>query len=70
MSSRGVRQLKHIRLYFCDWGGSSYGVRRLLNDARLVDFMEENHNVRLEILMRRNHHPYMSSTFINGYVKD
>jgi hypothetical protein len=30
MVSRGVNQLKNIRLYFCDFGGSSLGVRDLL----------------------------------------
>ena len=32
--------------------------------------MENNEHLKLEISMRRNHHPYMSSTYINGYVKD
>ena len=32
--------------------------------------MDKNEHLNLEISMRRNHHPYMSSTYINGYVKD
>ena len=32
--------------------------------------MTTNEHVDLEVSLKRNFHPYMSSTFINGYVKD
>jgi hypothetical protein len=32
--------------------------------------MNKNENVKLEIFLKRGNHPYMSSTYINGYVKD
>ena len=32
--------------------------------------MDDNPKLRLEISMRRNHHPYMASTYVNGYVKE
>jgi large subunit ribosomal protein L43 len=70
MVSRGVPQLKNIRLYFCDYGGSSLGVRNALQSPQLVNLMKENPHLQLEISMRRNFHPYISSTYINGYVKD
>jgi large subunit ribosomal protein L43 len=70
MVSRGVHQLKNIRLYFCDFGGSSMGVRDFLKSEELVQFLEKNDHVKFEVYMRRNHHPYISSTYINGYVKD
>lgn len=70
MVSRGVHQLKNIRLYFCDFGGSSLGVRDFLKSAEAAAFMEKNEHVSLEVYLRRGHHPYMSSTYINGYVKD
>ena len=70
MVSRGVPQLKNIRLYFCDYGGSSVGVREILKSQELADYMNKNTHIQLEVTMRRNHHPYMSSTYINGYVKD
>jgi large subunit ribosomal protein L43 len=70
MVSRGVHQLKNIRLYFCDFGGSSAGVRAFLQSENLVNFMNQHEHLRLEVYMRRNHHPYISSTYINGYVKD
>ena len=70
MSVKGIRQLRHLKLYFCDWGGSSLGVRKTLGDMSLVDYIEENKHVSLKIFMKRNKHPYLSATFINGFVKD
>ena len=70
MVSRGVHQLKNIRLYFCDFGGSSTGVRDFLKSEELVNFISKNEHLNLEIYLGRNHHPYMSSTYMNGYVKD
>ena len=70
MVSRGIPQLKNIRLYFCDYGGSSVGVREALKTQELADYMAANEHLKLEVTMKRNSHPYMSSTYINGYVKD
>lgn len=54
MVSRGVQQLKHLRLYFCDFGGSSAGVRSLMHSQDLVNFMEKHEDLTLEISMKRN----------------
>merc|ERR1719469_137834 len=70
MVSRGVQQLKNLRLYFCDFGGSSAGVRSLLQSADLVNFMDKNSALTLECHMKRNQHPYVSASYVNGYVKD
>ena len=70
MTSRGIHQLKNIRMYFCDKGGSSIGVREAMKSTQFVDFVQKNQHLNFEINMRRNHHPYISSTYINGFVKD
>jgi large subunit ribosomal protein L43 len=59
-----------MRLYFCDFGGSSTGVRDFLKSESLNSFVDSNPHLKLEIYMKRGHHPYVSSTYINGYVKD
>jgi hypothetical protein len=41
-----------------------------LKSQELVNFMDKNENVKLEVYLKRGQHPYMSSTYINGYVKD
>ena len=32
--------------------------------------MTTNEHLELKVSLKRNFHPYMSSTFINGYVKE
>ena len=46
------------------------GIRKTLQSEEFVDFVNKNEHLKFEIFLRRGHHPYMSSTFINGYVKD
>ena len=46
------------------------GVREVLKSQDLAAYMEKNEHLDLAVNMRRNYHPYMSSTFINGYVKE
>ena len=70
MVSRGVHQLKNLKLFFCDFGGSSAGVRSLLHSTNMVDFVNKNEHLDIKCYMKRNHHPYISATYINGYVKD
>ena len=36
MVSRGVPQLKNLRISFCDFGGSSNGVRKALKSAEMA----------------------------------
>ena len=45
-------------------------MREALKSEELASFMEKNEHLNLEVTMRRNFHPYMSSTYINGFVKD
>ena len=70
MVSRGVNQLKYIRLYFCDFGGSSLGVRDFLKSEQVTNFVNNNPHLQLDIYMKRGHHPSMQSVYINGYIKD
>ena len=70
MSNRGIRQLKNVRLYFCDFGGSSVGVRDFMKSESIKNYVDTNTHLNLDIFMKRGYHPYMSSTYINGYVKD
>lgn len=45
MCTRGVYQLRKLSLYFCDFGGSSAGVRQALVTPELKQFMEENQHI-------------------------
>ena len=57
MVSRGVPQLKYMRLYFCDFGGSSLGVRDFLKSEAIKNFVEANPHVKLDVYLKRGRHP-------------
>lgn len=70
MCSRGVFQLKKLTVFFCDFGGSSNGVREMISSPQMKDFIENNKQIEFEFVCKRNHHPYMRGSYINGYNKD
>ncbi len=70
MCSRGVFQLKKLSLFFCDYGGSSSGVRELISSPKLKDFLISNPQIQLEVICKRNNHPHVKGYFVNGYRKD
>jgi len=70
MCTRGIYQLKRLSLQYCDYGGSSKGVRDFLQSEYLKEFLEKNPQINFEFYMKRGFHPYISSSYINGYVKD
>uniref|UniRef100_A0A7S3MX02 Large ribosomal subunit protein mL43 n=1 Tax=Strombidium inclinatum TaxID=197538 RepID=A0A7S3MX02_9SPIT len=51
-------------------GGSSAGLRQLLKSSELAGFMNENEHMNMEVYLKRGRHPYISQTYINGYVKE
>lgn len=70
MCSRGVFQLKKLSVFFCDYGGSSSGVRDLISSSNINQFLKANPQIQLEAICKRNHHPYVRATYINGYTKE
>ena len=70
MCSRGVFQLKKLTVFFCDFGGSSAGVREALCSDKLNEFIQTNPQIELQFICKRNHHPHIASSYINGYKKD
>jgi large subunit ribosomal protein L43 len=58
MCSRGVYQLSKLSMYFCDFGGSSSGVRNLLISPKWKNFINENPQINFNFICKRNHHPY------------
>jgi hypothetical protein len=57
-------------IFFCDLGGSSKHTREFLQTSKVREFMARHPGVECEFVLRRNHHPYVHSTFKNGYTKD
>ena len=46
------------------------GVRNTLMNQDFVDFVNKNEHITLDVYLKRGKHPYMTSTYINGFVKD
>lgn len=67
MCSRGVFQLRNVKLQFCDWGGSSKGVRELLSTKTLDEFLEKNPSIKFEAYIRTGSHPAFFTEYINGW---
>ena len=70
MCTRGVFQLRKLSLYFCDFGGSSQGVREALTSEGLKSFMTTNPHIEYNFIVKRNHHPFVTGAYLNGYLKD
>jgi Mitochondrial ribosomal protein L51 / S25 / CI-B8 domain. len=82
MCVRGVWQLKKLHLQFCDHGGkdldpsynnslgSSKGVREFLESDLLKEFVKKNPQIEFKFLLKRGTHPFITSTYVNGYIKD
>lgn len=69
MCSRGVYQLRVLKLQYCDWGGSSKGVRELLDGDLIDQFLAQNEHLKFIAYMRRGAHPYIRSEYINAWTK-
>jgi large subunit ribosomal protein L43 len=69
MAVRGIFQLRNIKLQFCDFGGSSQGVRTLLKTNAIEEFLDRNPHIKLEAYQVRGHHPYIRTEYINGWCR-
>ncbi|CAG9315858.1 unnamed protein product [Blepharisma stoltei] len=69
MCNRGVFQLRLVKLQFCDWGGSSQGVRDLFKTQLVEDWIDRNPGMTFEAYMRRSRHPYIYTQYINGWTR-
>ncbi len=36
----------------------------------MKEFVNENEHLSFDMFMKRGYHPYVSATYVNGYVKD
>lgn len=70
MSIRGITQLKTVKMFFCDFGGSSKGVREFLKSPSVVEFVKDNSDVQFEFVMKRGRHPFIAAEYLNGFCKD
>jgi len=70
MCSRGIYQLKAVDIFFCKHGGSSKGTRHYLLSSGFEALKDKNPQITFNVFQRNGNHPYITSKYINGYIKD
>ena len=68
--NRGIVQLQRLKLCFCDWSGSTKGVRNFMNKDEFYNFVNKNQMINFEFYLRRGRHPFIRAIFANGFEKD
>lgn len=67
MASRATH-LTALSVRYCDWGGSSRGVRNFIRE-KLVDFARKYPEVQVQSSVKRNAHPTLMGSYGEGNPK-
>uniref|UniRef100_A0A0E0CWZ3 Large ribosomal subunit protein mL43 n=1 Tax=Oryza meridionalis TaxID=40149 RepID=A0A0E0CWZ3_9ORYZ len=62
MALRGVWQLQKLVVNYCDWGGSSRGIRAFM-EAHLPAFKEKNPHLEVVTELVRGQHPNLKGIY-------
>eukprot|EP01026_Neomeris_dumetosa_P067586 TRINITY_DN65924_c0_g1_i2.p4 TRINITY_DN65924_c0_g1~~TRINITY_DN65924_c0_g1_i2.p4 ORF type:complete len:161 (-),score=8.08 TRINITY_DN65924_c0_g1_i2:439-861(-) len=65
MSLRGVYQVTRISFIYCDWGGSSRGLRQFIEE-NLPLLKYKRPWIKFDTQVRRNKHPLLTATYKSG----
>nr|GLL45831.1 54S ribosomal protein L51, mitochondrial-like [Ipomoea trifida] len=64
MALRGVWQLQKLVVSYCDWGGSSRGLRAFI-ESHLPAFKEVNPHLEVVTELNRGQHPFLKGLYKN-----
>ncbi|CAH1452203.1 unnamed protein product [Lactuca virosa] len=64
MSQRGVWQLQKLTVSYCNWGGSSRGIRAFM-ESHLQAFKENNPQLEVVTELNRGQHPFLKGSYKN-----
>jgi len=68
MSRNGIWQLKKITLTCCKHGGSSRGLREMI-ETKLPQYQKINPRIEFFIEHRNGKHPFVKGEYVNGLNK-
>ncbi|KAF2198468.1 hypothetical protein GQ43DRAFT_422381 [Delitschia confertaspora ATCC 74209] len=63
-----ILQCKRLDFHYCDWAGSSRGMKAFLKST-LPRFAKENPQIEITVSPRPNKHPIIKGHYINGREK-
>ncbi|EXJ84078.1 hypothetical protein A1O3_04745 [Capronia epimyces CBS 606.96] len=64
-----ILQCKRIDFHYCDWAGSSRGMKSFLTSPLLAQFTSRYPGVEFRVSPRPNKHPILKAYYINGREK-
>ncbi|KAL4180593.1 hypothetical protein AMTRI_Chr13g92860 [Amborella trichopoda] len=64
MALRGVWQLEKLVVSYCNWGGSSRGIRAFM-EAHLPSFIDKNPQLEVANELIRGQHPHLKAFYKN-----
>lgn len=70
MASRGITRVKHLEFKFCDWGGSSRGMREFFETPEFYSLVNSKPQCNFNFLLARFNHPMIRATYLSGFKKN
>ena len=66
MATRGVYQLQKLTIYYCEVGGSSRTLRSYIGSGPLIEWANQNPQVKIEVVKRNNKHPHIRADYLTS----
>ncbi|GMM35586.1 mitochondrial 54S ribosomal protein [Saccharomycopsis crataegensis] len=58
-----------IKIDYCNWGGSSLGIKQYIQSKKFQKFAQDNQNIQINLHHRPGHHPVITGYYANGRTK-
>jgi large subunit ribosomal protein L43 len=69
MATRGVKQLQTLKIFYCNYGGSSAAARDYIATGKIVEFAKKNPTVQVIGELRNGKHPFVRAEYLSGFPK-